>query len=98
MKITDLAANLESPSVAMDAPEALLSPLSHFMTEDSRKSIGASGVDCRFNEDECDKTFAREDNMFGSSGEVGMFAEGLEGGGLVFFKNIHVYKKIYYRL
>ena len=76
MKITDLAANLESPSVAMDAPEALLSPLSHFMTEDSRmSSVGTSGVDCRFNEDECDKTFTVEDGMFGSTGEVGKFSE-----------------------
>ena len=75
LKVTDLAADLESPTVAMDAPEALLSPLSHFMTEDSRTSIGASGVDCRFNEDECDETFTGEDDMFGSTGEVGKFAE-----------------------
>ena len=75
LKMTDLAANLDSPTVAMDAPEALLSPLSHFMTEDSRTSIGASGVDCRFNEDECDETSTDEDDMFGSTGEVGKFAE-----------------------
>ena len=75
IKMTDMAANLQFPTVAMDAPEALLSPLSHFMTEDSRTSIGASGVDCRFNEDECDETFTGEDDMFGSTGEVGKFAE-----------------------
>ena len=76
MKITDLSSNLDSPTVDMDAPAALLSPQSSFMTEDSRmSSVGTSGVDCRFNEDECDKTFTVEDGMFGSTGEVGKFSE-----------------------
>ena len=76
LKITDLSANLDSPIVDMDAPAALLSPLSPFMTEYSRiSSVGASGIDCRFDEDECDETFTGEDNIFGSTGEIGKFSE-----------------------
>ena len=76
MKITDLSSNLDSPTVDMDAPAALLSPQSSFMTEDSRmSSVGNSGIDCRFDEDECDETFTGEDNIFGSTGEIGKLSE-----------------------
>ena len=76
MKITDLSSNLDSPTLDMDAPAALVSPLSPFMTEYSRiSSVGTSGIDCRFDEDECEETFTGEDNMFGSTGEIAKFAE-----------------------
>jgi hypothetical protein len=76
LKITDLSSNLDSPTIDMEAPAALLSPLSSFMTEYSRmSSVGTSGIDCRFNEDECDESFTGEDDMFVSTGEIGKFDE-----------------------
>ena len=74
--MTDLAASLDSPTVDMDAPEALLSPLSPFLTEDPRASsagLFVQGVDCRFNEEDCDQTVG--DDTFGSHGEVDKFSE-----------------------
>ena len=76
MKIEDLKVILDSPTVDMDAPEALLSPLSPFMTKEPRaSSVGlfVQGVDCRFNEEDCDQTVG--DDTFGSDGEVNKFAE-----------------------
>ena len=76
MTIEDLKVILDSPTVDMDAPETLLSPLSPFMTKDpSTSSAGlfVQGVDCRFNEEDCDQTVG--DDTFGYNGEVDKFAE-----------------------
>lgn len=76
LKIEDLKVILDSPTVDMDAPEALLSPLSPFMTKDPRASsagLFVQGVDCRFNEEDCDQTVG--DDTFGSNGEVDKFAD-----------------------